>query len=241
MNFLLTLISAGDQRIPTKNFLQISVLLLKRKDTDIISTLFLKMADNKCRNASLLLVEEELLSEEVRCFPCIFDKADKAYKERDTVRNAWDEVAKKLDFRLLKIIRSSNFFFRRTLSAMLLLLFTIPVKTKVVFVHCSCRYFEILNTIMHTMLIVPLSFCYRSVKTKLNWDRKLINSLKDVSGAVCDKVDVPSKSNNIDELNDPDTLFCKSLVSTLEILPQRKNKQAKIKIQQLLFELEFDE
>ena len=56
------------------------------------------MADNKCRNASLLLVEEELLSEEVRCFPCIFDKADKAYKERDTVRNAWDEVAKKLDF-----------------------------------------------------------------------------------------------------------------------------------------------
>ena len=86
----------------------------------------------------------------------------------------------------------------------------------------------------------PISSKEKPKKEESNLDRMLINSLKDVS-AVCDKVAVPSKSNNIDELDDPDTLFCKSLVSTLKSLPPRKNKQAKIKIQQLLFELEFDE
>ena len=105
----------------------------------------------------ILLLVEELLSEEVRCVPCIFDKADKAYKERDTVKivsffSAFVHQFFSLLLRLLKTISSSNFFFRRTLSAMLLL-FTIPVKTKAVFVQSSCRYFEILNT----MLIVPLS------------------------------------------------------------------------------------
>lgn len=47
-----------------------------------------KMADGKIRNASLSLSEEELLAEKVKCFPCLFDKADKAYKEKDSVRNA---------------------------------------------------------------------------------------------------------------------------------------------------------
>ena len=38
-----------------------------------------------------------------------------------------------------------------------------------------------------------------------------------------------------------DSLFCRSLVPTLKRLSARKNKMAKIKISQLLFELEFDE
>lgn len=38
-----------------------------------------------------------------------------------------------------------------------------------------------------------------------------------------------------------DTLFCRSLVPTLRKLSAKKNKIAKIKISQLLFELEFDE
>ena len=106
--------------------------------------------------------------------------------------------------RLLKIRRSSNFFFRRTLSAMLLLLFTIPVKTKVVFVNCSCRYFEILNTIMHTMLIVPLSFRYRSVKTKLNQSTVTCNQVTKSTGPVL-------KTNTIYRINFIFVFICRGV------------------------------
>lgn len=40
--------------------------------------------------------------------------------------------------------------------------------------------------------------------------------------------------------NEPDVLFCLSLVDTLKKLDARKNAMAKMKIQQLLFEMEFD-
>ena len=46
----------------------------------------------------LTLRQEETLSEEVKLYPCLFDKADKGYKERDCVENAWQEVAQKLSF-----------------------------------------------------------------------------------------------------------------------------------------------
>ena len=52
------------------------------------------MADKKI----LSLQEDELLSEEVRSFPCVYDKSQKGYKEKDVVRNAWSKVAEKLDF-----------------------------------------------------------------------------------------------------------------------------------------------
>eukprot|EP00795_Rhopilema_esculentum_P017397 gene17397-8996_t len=41
--------------------------------------------------------------------------------------------------------------------------------------------------------------------------------------------------------DDPDDLFCRSLVATLKRLPQKKNQMAKLKIQQLLFDIEYDE
>ena len=43
------------------------------------------MADKKI----LSLQEDELLSEEVRSFPCVYDKSQKEYKEKDVVPNAW--------------------------------------------------------------------------------------------------------------------------------------------------------
>ena len=52
------------------------------------------MASNK----NLTLQEEELLSEEVRNYPCIYDKSKKPYKKKDVVKNAWENVALKLDF-----------------------------------------------------------------------------------------------------------------------------------------------
>lgn len=47
---------------------------------------------------TLSLLEEENLSEAVRNFPVLYDKSHKGYKERDAVRNAWNEVAASLDF-----------------------------------------------------------------------------------------------------------------------------------------------
>ena len=75
-----------------------------------------------------------------------------------------------------------------------------------------------------------------------NVDLMLVDSLKDVS-AICSSLprsDRDGKNDHYD-YNDTDALFCKSLIPNLKSLPGKKNKQAKIKIQQLLYQLEFDE
>ena len=38
-----------------------------------------------------------------------------------------------------------------------------------------------------------------------------------------------------------DSLFCKSLIPILSSLSAKRNRQAKVKIQQILYELEFGE
>ena len=47
---------------------------------------------------NLSLKEDEILAENVRKFPCIYDKADKGHKERDMVQNAWEKVVEQIDF-----------------------------------------------------------------------------------------------------------------------------------------------
>ena len=42
--------------------------------------------------------ENELLCDQVRKYPVLYDKSQTGYKERDTVANAWSEVAKQLTF-----------------------------------------------------------------------------------------------------------------------------------------------
>ena len=54
-----------------------------------------------------------------------------------------------------------------------------------------------------------------------------------------DNIDVELKKPDQEE--DEDTLFSKSLISAFRKLPPRKNKLARIKISQFLFEIEFDE
>ena len=63
----------------------------------------------------------------------------------------------------------------------------------------------------------------------------IIKSLKDVSG-VCSTISTSSR-NEPDYADD--MLFCKSLVTSLKNLEPVKNRQARMKIQQVLFELEF--
>ncbi|XP_057302855.1 uncharacterized protein LOC130637019 [Hydractinia symbiolongicarpus] len=42
--------------------------------------------------------EEEKLAFRVEDYPCLFDKTDRGYKEKDCVKNAWEEVANSLEF-----------------------------------------------------------------------------------------------------------------------------------------------
>ena len=51
----------------------------------------------ECRKG-LSLLEEEKLSEAVCNFPVLYDKSRRGYRERDSVKNAWTEVANSLEF-----------------------------------------------------------------------------------------------------------------------------------------------
>ena len=52
-----------------------------------------KISDKK----SLSIREEEVLMEQIRTYPCLYDKSKMSYKEGDVNRNAWGKVAEKLD------------------------------------------------------------------------------------------------------------------------------------------------
>ena len=47
---------------------------------------------------SLSIKEEEQLSEKVKEFPVLRDKAAKRYREKDVINNAWRSGAEALDF-----------------------------------------------------------------------------------------------------------------------------------------------
>ena len=47
---------------------------------------------------SLSIKEAEQLSEKVKKFPVLYDKAAKGYKEKDEVNNPWRSVEETLDF-----------------------------------------------------------------------------------------------------------------------------------------------
>ena len=57
------------------------------------------MSTNKKRFT--VLNEAEILAEEVKKFPCLYDKSSCSYRNRGVVRDAWVEVAKKLELVLL--------------------------------------------------------------------------------------------------------------------------------------------
>ena len=59
------------------------------------------------------LFEEEELSEEVRKYPCLYDKANKAYKDKRAKKNAWSKIDSKLGLEEGNIILfSCNTLFR---------------------------------------------------------------------------------------------------------------------------------
>ena len=44
------------------------------------------------------LQEEEILAETVRKYPCLYDKSNKGYKERDRKSNAWQKIDEELGY-----------------------------------------------------------------------------------------------------------------------------------------------
>ena len=48
----------------------------------------------------LSMQKVELLMKELKNYPCLYDKSEKWYRERDVNRNAWSRVAERLDFML---------------------------------------------------------------------------------------------------------------------------------------------
>ncbi len=66
-------------------------------------------------------------------------------------------------------------------------------------------------------------------------DMKLMETLSNM-----EKEEKKGEEDALNENNDPDFLFCKSLVPILQGLPPKKNRYAKIKMQELLYQIEFD-
>ena len=52
----------------------------------------------KIRGQALSIQENELLSVEVRKYPCLYDKSKKEYRDKIVVANSWKEVADQLPF-----------------------------------------------------------------------------------------------------------------------------------------------
>jgi len=60
----------------------------------------------------LTLEQEEILSFQVKKYPCLFDKSDKGYKEKDCVGNAWEAVALCSLRLLLRSNKTKSVFFK---------------------------------------------------------------------------------------------------------------------------------
>ena len=62
------------------------------RKTIICNTIRFNIGDQniqkKSRKPSLLLKQEELLTEEAKKYPCLYNKADKSYNEHGIIRNA---------------------------------------------------------------------------------------------------------------------------------------------------------
>ena len=57
-----------------------------------------KNVQQKSRKPLLLLKQEELLAEEFKKYPCLYNEPDKSYKESDTIKNAWESVSSAQEF-----------------------------------------------------------------------------------------------------------------------------------------------
>ena len=65
---------------------------MKKKFNTLTFNMAHEKIQKKYRKPTLLLKQEELLAEEIKKYPCLYNKADRSYKERDVIRNAWESI-----------------------------------------------------------------------------------------------------------------------------------------------------
>ena len=61
--------------------------------------------------------EDEELAEQVKRFPCVYNKSAKSYKEKHVVRNTWAEVTSNLEFVEdgILLVSEIKFYFQRSI------------------------------------------------------------------------------------------------------------------------------
>ena len=55
-------------------------------------------SENESKLTSTLVEPGEIPAKKLKTYPCLFNKSQKMYKERDVVKNAWEAVASELHF-----------------------------------------------------------------------------------------------------------------------------------------------
>ena len=86
------LLSFIDKIVEKKRDCSRNVKILRyKKLVKIYSSSFGNMGESN-------LKEEERLAEEIQKLPCLYDKGNEGYKEKDRKKNAWCEVEKALSF-----------------------------------------------------------------------------------------------------------------------------------------------
>ena len=101
---------------------------------------------------------------------------------------------------------------------------------------------------MHVVQLLRVMLL-KHVKSKIKPNEKvriplmfeLKESLNNVNDAVKAIIQNQSFANESNNDTDSDMLFCRSLVDSLRGLTPRKNKIARMKIQKMLFEVEFED
>ena len=75
---------------------------------------------------------------------------------------------------------------------------------------------------------------FKRQKTNNDIDRELFTSLKYINE------EYAQKTNSEEQMESPNMNFCKSLVPLLDKLGHEKNILARIKIQQIIYEIQYD-
>ena len=89
--------------------------------------------------------------------------------------------------------------------------------------------------------VAKLPYRKRKKDIAANVDLMLVNTLKEMNAAPkSTPISSPDVGKTMDN-KDSEHMFCQSLVQQLKSLPAQKNKLARIKIQQVLYDIEFSD
>ena len=190
----------------------------------------------------------------VENYPCVWNTKLRSYKDINMKEQAWKEIGSKIGVPIDKIkcewgkLREN---YRKCLRKREYKLRSGAGGGKLP----SCSFFEQLSFLRDTLvnreaesnIVIPnernsqdhetqnvMEFNPPSVK---KWKSEEASKLSIMDTAL---VQTLQRVNRPKEAKDADELFCLSLVDSLKALPKQKNALAKIKIQQVLYELQFE-